>query len=146
MVKAKRHGCVLAHAHAHAQAQVEVTRRNRHLPNDCINVSSRSQRQRCRDEYSLTSRECILRESTFGTIVKVEADESPAVGDTRLLCEAAAAMGTEKADRARGDALLKAEANTLAACAEIACRDAWVLRLCLGVFYKLCCGGTGEPM
>jgi hypothetical protein len=72
--------------------------------------------------YSLTTFECILRESTFVVAVKLEADESPAVGDTRWLCEAAAAMGTENKDRNRGDALLKVEANTLAAFAGLACR------------------------
>jgi hypothetical protein len=41
--------------------------------------------------------------------------ESPAVGDTRWLCEAAAATGTENKDRKRGDAFLKLEANRLAA-------------------------------
>jgi hypothetical protein len=71
--------------------------------------------------YSLTSFECILLESTFGPAVKVEAVESPAVGDTRWLCEAAAATGTENKDRKRGDALLKAEENTLAACVDLAC-------------------------
>ena len=72
--------------------------------------------------YSLTTFECILLESTLGVAVKLEADESPAVGDTRWLCDAAAAMGTENKDRNRGDALLKVEANTLAACADLACR------------------------
>jgi len=62
--------------------------------------------------YSLTTFECILLASTF---VKLEAVESPAVGDTRWLCEAAAATGTENKDRKRGEALRKAEANTLAA-------------------------------
>jgi hypothetical protein len=71
----------------------------------------------CFKRYSLTTFECILRESTFDVAVKAEADGSPAVGDTRWLCEAAAAMGTENKDRNRGDARLKVEANTLAACA-----------------------------
>lgn len=68
----------------------------------------------------MTTLECILRESTFGIAVKLEAVESPAVGETRWLCEAAAAIGTENKDRKRGDAFLKVEANTLAACAGIA--------------------------
>lgn len=64
----------------------------------------------------MTTFECIFRESTFGVAVKLEADESPAVGDMRWLCDAAAAMGTENKDRNRGEALLKVEANTLATC------------------------------
>jgi hypothetical protein len=63
---------------------------------------------------SLTSFECIFRESTLGVAVRLEADASPAVGETRWLCDAAAAMGTENKDRSRGDALLEVEANTLA--------------------------------
>jgi len=40
----------------------------------------------------------------------------------RWLCDAAAAMGTENKDRNREeDALLNVEANTLAACAGLAC-------------------------
>lgn len=66
--------------------------------------------------YSLTTFECILLASTF---VKLAAVESPAVGDTRWLCEAAAATGTENKDMKRGDALRKAEANTLAACTRV---------------------------
>lgn len=68
-------------------------------------------------DYSLTTFECILLESTFGVASKLVADGSPAAGDARWLCEAAAATGTENRDTNRGDALLKAEANTLAACA-----------------------------
>ena len=49
---------------------------------------------------------------------KLEAVESPTTGDTRWLCDAAAAMGTENKDRDRGEAALrKSDANTLAACA-----------------------------
>jgi hypothetical protein len=33
--------------------------------------------------YSLTTFECILRESTLGVAVKLEAVESPVVGETR---------------------------------------------------------------
>lgn len=52
--------------------------------------------------------------------MKFEAIGNPAVGDTRWLCEAAAAMGTEKRDRLREeDALRKIEANTLAAYARL---------------------------
>lgn len=40
-----------------------------------------------------------------------------------MLCDAAAATGTENKDTSREeDALLKVEANSLAACANIACR------------------------
>jgi hypothetical protein len=68
--------------------------------------------------YLLTSFECILRESIF---IKFEALGNPAVGDTRWLWEAAAAMGTENRGRPRGeDALRKIEANTLAAYARFA--------------------------
>jgi len=73
--------------------------------------------------YSLTTFECILLESTFGVAFKLEAEGSPAAGDTRWLCEAAAAIGTENKDRNRGDALLKVDANSLAACAGLACRS-----------------------
>lgn len=65
----------------------------------------------------LTSFECIFRESILGTPVKFE--ESPAPGDTRWLCDAAAATGKENKDKARDeDALLKAAANSLAAYVE----------------------------
>jgi hypothetical protein len=58
--------------------------------------------------------------------MKFEALGNPAVGDTRWLCEAAAAMGTENKDRPRGeDALRKIEANTLAAYARFA-RGVWL--------------------
>jgi hypothetical protein len=59
----------------------------------------------------------MFRDCTFE---KVEAVESPATGDTRWLCDAAAAMGTENKDRLRGEeALRKIDANTLAACAKV---------------------------
>lgn len=49
---------------------------------------------------------------------KLEAVESPATGDTRWLCDAAAAIGTEKRESDRGEvALRKIDANTLATCA-----------------------------
>lgn len=49
---------------------------------------------------------------------KLEAVEIPATGDTRWLCDAAAATGTENKDSDRGEvALRKIDANTLAACA-----------------------------
>jgi hypothetical protein len=82
--------------------------------------------------YSLTTFECILLESTFGIAVKLEAVESPAVGDTRWLCEAAAATGTENKDRKRGDALLKLEANRLAAFAGLSWEACYV-RVDVGV-------------
>lgn len=68
-------------------------------------------------EPMITSRECMLLEFIFEVVVRPE-EESPAVDDTRWLCEAAAATGTENNDRKRGDAFLKAEANTLATSAD----------------------------
>lgn len=59
----------------------------------------------------MTSFECILRESTL---------ESPATGVVRVLCEAAAATGSENKDTVRGVARRKIEANSLAACAAVA--------------------------
>lgn len=56
----------------------------------------------------MTSFECIFRESTL---------ESPATGVVRVLCEAAAATGSENKDSVRGVARRKIEANSLAACA-----------------------------
>lgn len=61
----------------------------------------------------MTSFECILRESNL---------ESPVTGEVRVLCEAAAATGNENKDRDRGVARRKIEANSLAACAAVACR------------------------
>jgi hypothetical protein len=72
--------------------------------------------------YSLTSFECIFLEFTFDIV------GSPAVGETGCLWDAAAATGTENKDMDLGDALLKIEANTLAACAGLACKI-W-LRAC----------------
>jgi len=71
----------------------------------------------------MTTFECILRESALCVGIEFEADERPAAGDTRWLCDVAAAMGRENRDRNRGDALLKVEANSLAASAGIACRS-----------------------
>lgn len=49
-------------------------------------------------------------------------DDRPATGDTRWLLEAAAAMGTDRKETKREEeALLKVEANTLAAGVEDAC-------------------------
>lgn len=74
----------------------------------------------------ITSFECILLESTFGVPAKFTADK-PAFGDTRLLCDVAAATGTENKDKTREEvARLKAEANSLAMYA--------------GSARKLCCG------
>lgn len=79
----------------------------------------------------LTTFECIFRVSTFDSPAKL-LEESPAVGDMRCLWDAAAAMGTENKDRTRDeDARLKVEANTLAACAGLACRS------------RSCCGRAG---
>ena len=65
----------------------------------------------------------MLLESTLGVADRFEADGRPAVGDTGLLCEAAAATGTENKDTSREeDARLMVEANSLAACADLACR------------------------
>jgi hypothetical protein len=62
----------------------------------------------------MTSLECILRVSTL---------EIPARGVVRVLCEAAAATGSENKDSDRGVARRKIEANSLAACAAVACRS-----------------------
>lgn len=70
----------------------------------------------------MTTLECIFRESSFGVAVELEAEENPATGDTCWLCDAAAAIGTEKKDTYREeDALRKIEANTLATCVGLAC-------------------------
>lgn len=51
----------------------------------------------------------------MGVEGSLEADESPAAGDVRWFCEAAAATGTEKKERKReGVERRSAEANTLA--------------------------------
>lgn len=63
----------------------------------------------------MTTLECILRVSTLGVKVCFEAEESPAAGDTRWFCDAAAARGTEKKERKRVEVDRRiAEANTLA--------------------------------
>lgn len=63
----------------------------------------------------MTSLECILRTSVLGEEDCLEADESPAAGETRWLGEAAAASGTESKDtRREEEARRNAEANTLA--------------------------------
>jgi hypothetical protein len=53
------------------------------------------------------------------TLVKLAAEESPATGC--WLCEAEAAIGTENRESVREVARRNAEANSLAACAAIAC-------------------------
>jgi hypothetical protein len=73
----------------------------------------------------------MLLEFIFEVVVRPE-EESPAVDDTRWLCEAAAATGTENNDRKRGDAFLKAEANTLAASADSRANSV------------VCCAGMGN--
>jgi hypothetical protein len=72
----------------------------------------------------MTSFECIFLESTL---------ERLATGDARVLCEAAAATGTENKDSVRGVARRKIEANSLAACAAVACRSwKWVAKVGCG--------------
>jgi hypothetical protein len=73
----------------------------------------------------MTSFECIFLESTL---------ESPA-GEVRVLCEAAAAIGSENKDNVREEvALRKTEANSLAACAAVACRLwMWVAKVGCGL-------------
>lgn len=74
----------------------------------------------------MTSFECIFLESTL---------ESPARGVVRVLCEAAAATGNENNDSVRGVARRKIEANSLAACAAVACRwRKWVAKVGCGTF------------
>lgn len=72
--------------------------------------------------YSLTTLECMFRESVLRVEEKLEADESPAAGEMRWFGDDAAAMGTENRDRKREeDARRKAEANSLAVGVVIAC-------------------------
>jgi hypothetical protein len=50
-----------------------------------------------------------------------------------VLCEAAAATGSENKDTVRGVARRKIEANSLAACAAVACRSwEWVAKVGCG--------------
>lgn len=65
-------------------------------------------------EPMITNLECILRECVLEVTDRFE-EESPAAGDARWLCMAAAATGREKKEKKREeDARRSVEANSLA--------------------------------